>query len=150
MHPTENRYIYVVNEHGKKIRTSSIPITNDDTYSGYQFFLNILEMYLVDLGITQAKEVLFIANGAEWIWKHIPPLLEKVKCPFATYKLLDFYHAAFHLPDFADAAFNTDNERQSWFKKARKALKTGQALNLIRNMGEFILTATGERCKILV
>ena len=26
----------------------------------------------------------------------------------------------------------------------------GQALDLMRNMGEFISTATGERCKILV
>ena len=76
--------------------------------------------------------------------------MEKLKCPSANYQLLDFYHAASHLQDFADAAFNTDNERKSWFKKARKALKQGQALNLMRNMGEFILTATGERCKILV
>ncbi len=142
--------IYAVNEHGKKIRTSSIPITNDGTYSGYEDFLNILEMYLVDFGINQAKQVLFIADGAEWIWKHIPPLLEKLKCPPATYQLLDFYHAASHLQDFADAAFNTENERQSWFKKARKALKKGQALNLMRDMGEFIARATGERCKILI
>lgn len=142
--------IYTVDEHGKKIRTSTLPITNDGTYSGYEYFLNILEMYLVDLGISQAKQVLFIADGAEWIWKHIPPLLEKVKCPPATYQLLDFYHAASHLQDFADAAFNTDNERQLWFKKARKALKKGQALDLMRDMGEFISTATGERCKILV
>ncbi|AUB43628.1 Site-specific DNA-cytosine methylase (plasmid) [Nostoc flagelliforme CCNUN1] len=38
--------IYVVNEQGKKIRTSAIPITNDGTYSGYKEFLLILEMYL--------------------------------------------------------------------------------------------------------
>jgi hypothetical protein len=105
--------IYTVDEHGKKIRTSSLPITNDGKYLGYQEFLNILEMYLVDLGISQAKQVLLMADGAEWIWKHIPPLLEKLKCPSATYQLLDFYHAASHLQDFADAAFATDNERQS-------------------------------------
>jgi hypothetical protein len=33
--------IYVVNEQGQKIRTSSIPITNDGTYSGYEHFLLI-------------------------------------------------------------------------------------------------------------
>ena len=142
--------IYAVDEHGKKIRASSLPITNDGTYLGYEEFLKILEMYLVNLGISQAKQVLLVADGAEWIWKHIPPLLEKVKCPKATYKLLDFYHAASHLQDFADAAFTTDDERQSWFKKARKTLKKGQALNLMRNMDEFISIATGERCKILV
>lgn len=30
--------IYVVNEQGKKIKTSDIPITNDGTYEGYQGF----------------------------------------------------------------------------------------------------------------
>ncbi|MBE8971369.1 ISLre2 family transposase [Nostocales cyanobacterium LEGE 12452] len=142
--------IYVVDEQGKKIRTSAIPITNDGTYSGYQGFIQILEMYLVNLGISQAKQVLLIGDGAEWIWIHIPPLLKKLQCPHQTYQLLDFYHAASHLQDFADAAFSTNNERQQWFKKARKMLKKGQALELMRKMGEFILSATGERCKILV
>lgn len=86
--------IYTVNEHGKKIRTSSLRITNDGTYLGYQEFLKILKMYLVDLEINQATQVLLVADGAEWIWKHIPPMFTKLKCPTATYQLLDFYHAA--------------------------------------------------------
>lgn len=97
--------IYVVNEHGEKIRTSSIPITNDGTYLGYEQFLKILEMYLVNLGISQAKQVLLIADGAEWIWLHIPPLLKKLQCPNETYYLLDFYHAASHLQSFAPCGF---------------------------------------------
>ena len=105
---------------------------------------------MANLGISQAKQVLLIADGAEWIWIHIPPLLKKLKCPSQTYQLLDFYHAASHLKDFADAAFSTDNERQSWFKKARKTLKKGQALDLMRKMDELISEANGERCKILV
>jgi hypothetical protein len=55
--------IYVVNEQGKKMRTSKIPITNDGTYLGYQEFINILEMHLVNLGINQAKQVLLVADG---------------------------------------------------------------------------------------
>ena len=142
--------IYVVNEEGKKIINGEIPITNDGTYSGYQGFLQILEMYLVSLGISEAKQVLLIADGAEWIWIHIPPLLKKLKCPLETYQLLDFYHATSHLQDFADAAFSTNSERQQWFKKARKTLNKGQTLNLIRNMDEFISGAIGERLKILL
>ncbi|MBD2512287.1 ISLre2 family transposase [Nostoc muscorum FACHB-395] len=142
--------IYVVNEQGEKIRNGEVSITNDGTYQGYQRFLQILEMYLVNLGISQAKQVLLIADGAEWIWIHIPPLLKKLKCPPETYQLLDFFHAASHLQDFADAAFNTNNERQQWFKKARKTLRKGQTLNLIRNMDEFISGASGERLKNLV
>ena len=45
---------------------------------------------------------------------------------------------------------STNNERQQWFQKARKSLKKGQALDLMRNMGEFIFEANGERLKILL
>jgi len=76
--------------------------------------------------------------------------IKKLECPHETYQLLDFYHAAEHLQSFADAAFNTDNERQIWFKKVRSSLRKGHTLDLMRSMGEFILSATGERCKILV
>ncbi|MFS0518922.1 ISLre2 family transposase, partial [Nostoc sp. UIC 10607] len=49
--------IYVVDEQGKKINSSEIPITNDGTYEGYKALLEILEADLVDLGISQAKQV---------------------------------------------------------------------------------------------
>ena len=80
------RTIYTVDEKGKKIKNGEIPIINDGTYEDYQGFLKILEMYLVSLGINQARQVLLIADGAEWIWKHIPPLLEKLNCPTETYQ----------------------------------------------------------------
>ncbi|WP_236104228.1 ISLre2 family transposase, partial [Sphaerospermopsis reniformis] len=142
--------IYVVNEQGKKVKTSEIPITNDGTYQGYKGFLQILEMYLVRLGISQAKQVLFIADGAEWIWKHIPPLLDRLGCPSETYQLFDFYHVTEHLQVFADAAFTEEQERKAWFQKARRTLKKGQALTLIHEMDKFIASATAAHSKILV
>jgi len=105
--------IYIVDEEGKKVKTNEIPITNDGTYEGYQAFLQILEMHLVSLGINQAKQVLLIADGAEWIWKHIPPLLSRLGCPKETYQLLDFYHVTEHLQTFADAAFNEESPEKS-------------------------------------
>lgn len=69
-------------------------------------------MHLVRLGISQAKQVLLIADGAEWVWKHIPPLLEKLKSPDATYQLFDFYHVTERLQKFADVAFSNENERK--------------------------------------
>jgi hypothetical protein len=142
--------IYVVDEQGKKVKNSDIPITNDGTYNGYKPFLEILEMHLVNLGISQAKQVLLIADGAEWIWIHIPPLLKRLGCPNETYQLFDFYHVTEHLQTFADAAFSDDKERKHWFKKARKTLKKGNAWGLMKQMDEFIAQATGERCKIMV
>ncbi len=55
--------IYTVDEKGKKMKTGEIPITNDGTYGDFKDFLYILEMYLVSLGISQAKQVLLLCNS---------------------------------------------------------------------------------------
>ncbi|MEM6404110.1 MAG: ISLre2 family transposase [Cyanobacteria bacterium P01_D01_bin.116] len=139
--------IYIVDENGKKNKNGEIPIINDGTYEDYQGFLKILEMYLVSLGINQAKQVLLIADGAEWIWKHIPPLLEKLNSPLETYQLLDFYHATEHLQVFADNSFTQDSERKQWFKQTRSALKKGKINSIIQEMNKLSLEFTGERRK---
>ena len=84
--------IYTVDERGKKIKNGSVPLINDGTYGNYKKFLKILEMYLVSLGIKSAKQILLIADGADWIWQHIPPLLNRLACSERIYYLLDFYH----------------------------------------------------------
>ncbi|MEH2171676.1 ISLre2 family transposase [Nostoc sp.] len=142
--------IYVVDGQGKKVKNSEIPITNDGTYDGYKALLQILEVHLVDLGISQANQVLLIGDGAEWIWIHIPPLLTRLGCPPETYQLFDFYHVTENLKVFADAAFNEELQSKQWFIKARKSLKKGNAKSLISQMDELIALATGERCKIMV
>ena len=142
--------IYVVDEQGKKVNNSEVPITNDGIYDGYKVLLKILEAHLVDLGISQAKQVLLIGDGAEWIWIHIPPLLTRLGCPIVTYQLFDFYHVTENLKVFADAAFNEEAQSKEWFKKAIKTLKKGNAKSLINQMDELIAVATGEQCKIMV
>jgi hypothetical protein len=141
--------IYVVDENGKKIKNHEIPITNDGTHDGHEIFLNILEMHLVRLGINQAKQVLLIADGATWIWLHIPPLLSRLGCPDETYQLFDFYHVTEHLQKFADVAFSKEEERKNWFNNARKTLKKGDALNLIKQIEEFMAKTLGDRCKLM-
>ena len=130
--------IYAVDEEGKKIKTGEVPITNDGTFSDSKEFLVILEMYLVELGINQAKEVLFIADGTEWMWKDIPPLIQRlVGDSTKTYYLQDFYHVTEHLSSFAQAAFDKDNEKKAWFKQARSKLRNGKSEQLIKEMIAF-------------
>ena len=140
--------IYTVDEKGKKIKTGEIPITNDGTYGDYQDFLKILEMYLVSLGICQAKQVLLLADGAKWIWKHIPPLLRRLNGP-TPYELIDFYHVTEHLQDFADAAFAQEKERKTWFKQARSDLKRGKIAPLLEKMKTIRKPARGQRRQIM-
>lgn len=59
--------IYVVDQHGKRLNNSKIPVTNDGTYAKTQPFLQLLEMHLLRLGINLASQVLLIADGAKWM-----------------------------------------------------------------------------------
>ena len=94
--------IYVVDELGKRVNSAEIPVTNDGTYGKLQPFLSLLEMHLVRLGINFASQVLLIADGAKWIWQHIPPLLQRLGGSLPSIQgLLDFYHATEHLRTFA-------------------------------------------------
>jgi len=142
--------IYVVDPLGKRVNTTEIPVTNDGTYGKLQPFLALLEMHLVRLGINLASQVLLIADGAKWIWQHIPPLLQRLGCPpSSTHGVLDFYHATEHLQLFADAAFTQPTERIAWFKIARSLLKRGQAAALIEQMQTLNKNISGERRTIM-
>jgi len=105
-------------------------------------------MHLISLGINQAKQILLIADGAEWIWKHIPPLLEKLGCPFI-YQLLDFYHVAEHIHTVALAAFSTDELQKKWFNQARRLLKNGQAQTLLEQIKALRNLANSDNGKII-
>jgi hypothetical protein len=141
--------IYTINKKGKKIKNSEFPLINDGTYGNYKNFLKILEMYLLNLGINQAQQILLIADGAEWIWQHIPPLLNKLGCKKITHYLLDFYHATEHLQSFADAAFNNEQVRSTWFKASRSDLKKGKILSLIESMKHQRKSTRGQKRKII-
>jgi hypothetical protein len=127
--------IYVVDQDGHKVSTQEIPLTNDGTFGDVDQFMQVLEMHLVRLGIRHAAQVLFLADGAPWMWERIPALLRRLGCPDERLiELLDFYHATEHLSDFAEAAFSNPKDAQAWFKKACAALKRGHAAALLRQM----------------
>lgn len=142
--------IYVVDLQGKRINSTEIPVTNDGTYGKLQPFLSLLEMHLVRLGINLASQILLIADGAKWIWQHIPPLLQRLGCSLqSTQGLLDFYHAAEHLRTFAEAAFTQSKEQQAWFGQARSALKRGESANLLDQMKTLSQKMRGQRRSIM-
>ena len=74
--------IYVVDEKGR-IAQEFAPVI-DGTLQGPDEVFRLLEFYLRQLEIQQAKEVLFIADGAKWIWERVTKLWQRlglVGCP---------------------------------------------------------------------
>jgi hypothetical protein len=56
----------------------------------------------------RAEEVVFVADGAKWIWR-----LVRENFPHAV-QILDWYHAVEYLTPIAHALFSEDEQRQAW------------------------------------
>jgi hypothetical protein len=73
-----------------------------------------------------ADEVIFIADGAAWIWKlvsyHFPDAIQ----------IVDWYHAVSYLTPVAEAAFEpSSTEGQAWLENIRDKLWQGEIQTVI-------------------
>ena len=106
--------IYVVDAHGKQEKSFNPFI--DGGFNGPDGLFRLLKGYLESLCIQQADKVLFVADGAHWIWNRVPGLIRDLGLdPERVYELLDFYHAVEHLGKVAGL-------RKKWSSKERKSL----------------------------
>ena len=118
--------IYVVDEKGRLAKEFAPVI--DGTLQGPDEVFRLLEFYLRELEISQATEVLFVADGAKWIWKRVTQLWQRlglvgIRCR----ELVDFYHVVEHV--YALAALNTSwraSHRKRWATRQRRRLWRGE------------------------
>jgi len=118
--------IYVVDEKGR-LAQQFAPVM-DGTLQGPDEVFRLLEFYLRQLEISRAVEVLFIADGAKWIWKRVTKLWQRlglvgVRCR----ELVDFYHVVEHV--YALVALNTSwraSQRKRWATRQRRRLWRGE------------------------
>src|SRR5262244_475698 len=103
--------VYVVDAEGKRdVRFAPVM---DATLKGPDAVFALLRTYLHRLGITQADQVLFIADRARRLWKRVLLLVHAVGlAPERVHEVLDFSHAAEHLGPVAAL-------RKDWSAKAR-------------------------------
>src|SRR3982751_4838480 len=118
--------IYVVDEKGQMDRDFAAVI--DATLGGPDAIFKLMEFYLRELAITTADRVLFVADGARWIWNRVGAMLRRLGVePEQVNELVDFYHAVEHLGKIA--AFQrrwTASERQAWIGRQRRRLLKGK------------------------
>ena len=112
--------IYVVNEQGL-IEREFTPVL-DGTLKGPDAVFRLIEFYLSELSIDQAAKVLFIADGARWIWNRVGKLWKRLGLkPEQCLELVDFYHVVEHLGTLANLKKNWNSkQRQSFFTSASK------------------------------
>ena len=131
--------VYVVDAEGK--REASFAPFIDATLKGPDAVFALLRSYLQRLEITQADQVLFIADGAPWIWKRVPLLVQALGLAVEqVHELLDFYHAVQHLGQVAAL-------RKDWSAKARARWRTQQRRLLLQGQVEQVIIAVRDLCR---
>lgn len=101
---------------------------------------DLLEGLLRRVGIHLAEEVLFVADGAEWIWNRVEQLLVDVGLDLGKVKLaLDYYHATGHISDALSAVRKLSAKaREQLFGQLRRLLlEPGGAQAVIDRLREF-------------
>jgi hypothetical protein len=137
--------IYVLDEEGRKVVSTDVPLVQDGTLMGLEEFLALLRAYLQELGIAQAEAVILIGDGAPWIWNNVPPLLQELGCrPEQITQILDFYHASERLYELAEALFGHTPQAKAWARKWSGQLKRGRARALLAEVHRYLL---GKDCK---
>jgi hypothetical protein len=131
--------VYVVDAEGKQ-ECHFAPFI-DATLKGPDVVFALLRLYLQRLEITLADHVLFIADGAPWIWKRVPLLVAALGLAAEqVHELLDFYHAVYHLGQVAAL-------RKDWSAKARTRWRTHQRRLLIQGEVDQVIAAVRDLCR---
>jgi hypothetical protein len=131
--------IYVVDAEGK--REARFAPVMDGTLKGPDAVFALLRSSLQRLQITQADQVLCIADGAPWIWKRVPLLVQALGLSAEqVHEVLDFYHAAEHLGKVSAL-------RQDWSAKVRSRWRNPQRRLLLRGEVERVMAAVRDICR---
>ena len=125
--------IYVVGEHGRIDKEFSPVI--DGTLQGPEGLYALLWNYLQALGINELEEILFVADGAVWIWEQLQTFkallrVKGIACKIV--ELLDMYHAVQHLYAFSELKRAWGKKKRArWINEQKRNLKGGSVDKLI-------------------
>lgn len=131
--------IYVADERGEMDRTVASLI--DGTLRGPDAVFALIEHYLSSLGVTEADAVVFVADGAPWIWRRVPRLMKRLEIDEGKIVLVvDFYHAVEHLARLASMRKKwRASERGRWVRTQRRLLLEGKV--------DAVIAAIDELCR---
>lgn len=124
--------IYVVDQEGRLDPT--FPPVIDGCLQGPDALFRLIQVYLTALKVQEAEKVVFVADGAHWIWKRTPRLVQALGLRVEqVHELIDFYHAVEHLGKVAALRKSwTAKARKGWIRKHRRLLMRGKLNQVVK------------------
>jgi hypothetical protein len=118
--------IFEIDAQGKMTRKHRQPLI-DGTLLGPDHVAELLAYHLHRLGVAQAKLVVFVSDGAPWIWNRLDWIERRAGLdPARTVGVLDFCHAAHHLSLALQALGWEEAQRRETFGRLRTLLKNSR------------------------
>ena len=115
--------IFEFDEHGKMVNKERQSLI-DGTLLGPDNLAELVAFHLHRLGVAQAELVVFISDGARWIWDRLEWIEQRAGLDSSkTVHVLDFCHAAHHISLALAALGLTGDVRQQTYIRLRKLLK---------------------------
>jgi hypothetical protein len=109
--------LYVLDDQGRPDRRF-LPLY-DGTLGDADDIFFLLWAYLGALGISEAKQVIFAADGAKWIWGRTPWLWAALGLgPEKVSAVVDWYHAVETLHTIAKQCRWSEARRRRWVHRA--------------------------------
>ena len=135
----------MVDEQGK-IEREFTPVL-DGTLKGPDAVFRLIEFYLSELQIEKATKVLFIADGARWIWNRVGLLWKRLGLKAEQcMELVDFYHVVEHLGVLVGLQKSwSQKQKRGWITRQVNRLKKGEVDAFVKELKKF---CRGKRGKI--
>ncbi|CAK8725276.1 hypothetical protein GMJAKD_16060 [Candidatus Electrothrix aarhusensis] len=101
------------------------------------------------INVSEAEKVLFVADGARWIWNRVGKLFASLSLfPARCYELIDFYHAAEYLSKVAGLQKKLKPaQRKRWFAKHRTMLKNGRSQEVVEAIQELFRRSRNKKLR---
>lgn len=107
----------------------------DGTFAGPDEAMELMAFHLHRLGAAAAEVVVFVADGAPWIWERLEWVERRVGLSAAqAVRVLDFYHAAHNVSVALETLGLEQPERRRLFRKMKRWLRHGRPGLVVREL----------------
>jgi hypothetical protein len=126
--------IFEFDQHGKMVTRERQPLI-DGTLLGPDHLAELVAFHLHRLGVARAESVVFISDGAPWIWDRLAWIEQRAGLdPSRTVSALDFCHAAHHISLALKALGLEGKKHRSVYRAMRQLLRQSRYAKVVSDL----------------